>query len=370
MKDKYDFLVVGSGLFGATCAYELHRRGFTVLVLEKRNHIGGNVYTKNIDGINVHVYGPHIFHTDKKHIWDYINQFAVFNNFVNMPLANYYGEIYHLPFNMNTFCALWKDVKTPEDARKHIEEEKKHSVCSNPTNLEEQAISLVGTTIYKKLIKEYTEKQWGRSCCDLPPFIIKRLPVRFTFDNNYFTDPYQGIPKGGYTSIIEKMLSGIEIILNTDFIKNRNQYEKMASRIIYTGQIDEFFDFKFGRLEYRSLRFEIEKKNLKSFQNNAVVNYTGHDKKFTRIIEHKFFEFGNQPFTIISKEYPDQYIYGKIPYYSINDEKNNILYEKYRIESLKNKKYIFGGRLGSYRYYDMDDVVYEAIELCRKLTNE
>lgn len=367
---KYDYLIVGSGLFGSTCAFELNKKGFRVLVIEKRDHVGGNIYTKNINGINVHLYGAHIFHTDKKEIWDYINQFANFNNFVNSPLANYNGEIYHLPFNMNTFCDLWSDVKTPEDAKAKIEEEKSKFRFDEPSNLEEQAITLVGPTIYKKLIKEYTEKQWGRDCRELPPFIIKRIPVRFTFDNNYFTDPFQGIPVGGYTQIIEKMLKGVDVILNSDFFDKKDYYLKIANRIIYCGMIDEFYNYKHGHLEYRSLRFDIKEFPIKSFQNNAVVNYTSHDKPFTRIIEHKFFEFGNQDNTIVSYEYPEKYKAGLIPYYSVNNNQNDSLYNKYIEEAKKDSNIYFGGRLGMYKYFDMDDTIIEALHLVKVLLDE
>ena len=369
MKTKYDYLIVGSGLFGATCAYELTKAGFSVIVIEKRNHIGGNVYTKNVKGINVHTYGPHIFHTDNLDIWKYVNRFAKFNNFINSPLANYHGEIYHLPFNMNTFCELWSDVKTSDDAKKHIDEEKKKFNISEPKNLQEQAISLVGKTIFKKLIKEYTEKQWGKDCKELPPSIIKRIPVRFEFNNNYFTDKYQGIPEGGYTQIIEKMLSGSDILLETDFLSNKEKYLEMAKCIIYTGMIDEFFDYKYGPLEYRSLKFETDELSIPSFQGNAVVNYTSHERPFTRIIEHKFFEFGKQPFTIISREFPDRFEKGKIPYYTINDEKNQALLYKYQEDARKLNNIYFGGRLGSYHYYDMDDVIAEALKLTKELIN-
>ena len=367
---KYDFLIVGSGIFGSTCAYELHKRGFSVLVLEKRNHIGGNVFTKNIDEINVHMYGPHIFHTDKKEVWDYICKFAKFNDFINTPIANYHGEKYHLPFNMNTFVELWKDVKTPEDAKKRIAEEQSKFNIEEPRNLEEQALKLVGYTIFKKLIKEYTEKQWGKDCKELPPFIIKRLPLRFTFDNNYFNDPYQGIPCGGYTNIIEKMLKGIDVVLNVDYLKQKNKYSSLAKTIIYTGPIDEYYNYEFGHLEYRSLKFEIERLNIPSFQGNAVVNYTSHDQKYTRIIEHKFFEFGNLPNTVISKEYPCKFEPGLIPYYTVNDEKNEKLYSRYKEKSLNEKNIIFCGRLGSYKYYDMDDAIFEALKMCRRLIGE
>lgn len=367
---KYDYLIVGSGIFGSTCAYELKKRGFRVLVIDKRNHVGGNVYTENKNGINVHMYGPHIFHTDKKEIWDYINQFATFNNFVNSPLAEYHGERYHLPFNMNTFCELWDDVKTPDDARRHIEEEKKSFNIQNPKNLQEQAISLVGYTIFKKLIKEYTEKQWGRSCEELPSFIIKRIPIRFEFNNNYFTDPYQGIPVGGYTQIICKMLENVDVLLNEDFLEKKSFYRSIVKKIIYTGPIDEFYEYKFGALEYRSLRFETKELAQPSYQGNAVVNYTSHEKPYTRIIEHKFFEFGTQPNTIISLEYPTKYEKGMIQYYTVNDEKNNLLYEKYKNEASKDDSIVFGGRLGSYRYFDMDDAIFEALKLVKELTNE
>ena len=370
MKKKYDYLIVGSGLFGSTCAYELNKRGFKVLVLEKRNHIGGNVYTKNVDGINIHIYGPHIFHTSDENIWNYINQFALFNNFINSPIADYCGEKYHLPFNMNTFCELWDDVKTPADAKRHIDSEKAKYNITNPTNLEEQAISLVGETIYKKLVKEYTEKQWGKDCNQLPPFIIRRLPVRFTFNNNYFDDKYQGIPIGGYTKIIEKMLDGIDVILNEDFLKKKERYLSIANKVIYTGPIDEYYKFKYGRLEYRSLKFEVKKLNISSYQGNAVVNYTSHAVPYTRIVEHKFFDFANTTDTIVSYEYPAKFKKGSIPYYTVNDDKNNELYRKYLKESEGDKNIFFGGRLGSYRYFDMDDTIIAALELIRGLCNE
>lgn len=367
---KYDYLIVGAGLFGSTCAYELSKRGFSVLVIDKRNHIGGNCYSYKIDEINVHAYGAHIFHTDKKEIWDYIKNFARFNNFINSPLANYKGEIYHLPFNMNTFCELWKDVKTPEDAIAHIEDEKRSFHFENPKNLEEQAINLVGKTIYEKLIKEYTEKQWGRDCKLLPPFIIKRIPVRFTFDNNYFTDPYQGIPIGGYTQIFELMLEKCDVLLNEDFLQKRDFYSNISKKIIYTGPIDEYYDYIYGDLEYRSLMFKTERLDTLSFQNNAVVNYTSHEVPYTRIIEHKFFEFGQGKNTIISYEFPVKYEKGMIPYYTVNDEKNSSIYEKYRKLSEKENNLYFGGRLGSYKYYDMDDTIFEALRLIERITNE
>ena len=363
---KYDYLIVGSGLYGSICAYELHKRGYKVLVIDKRNHVGGNVYTKEVEGINVHVYGAHIFHTSNKEVWDYINQFAEFNNFINSPLARYKNEIYNLPFNMNTFCELWKDVKTPEEARNKIEQEKKSYHIEEPHNLEEQAINLVGPTIYEKLIKGYTAKQWGKDCKDLPAFIIKRLPVRFTFDNNYFNDIYQGIPKGGYTNIINKMLEGIEVRLNTDFLKSKEEYSQIANKIIYTGTIDSYFDYKFGNLEYRTVRLETEVLDIPNYQGVAVVNYTEQEIPYTRIIEHKHFEFGTQPKTVISREYSDKWTSEKEPYYPINNEKNNALYEKYAALAAKESNIIFGGRLGAYKYYDMHLVIAEALKLCEK----
>ena len=365
--EKYDYLIVGAGLYGAVCAYELNKRGLKCLVVDKRNHIGGNIYTENVEGINVHKYGAHIFHTSDKNVWDYVNQFAEFNNYINSPIARYKNELYNLPFNMNTFTKLWPDVFTPDDAQKRIEEEKCGGYVENPSNLEEQAINLVGNTIYEKLIKGYTEKQWSRSCKDLPPFIIKRLPVRFTFDNNYFNDKYQGIPIGGYTQIIEKMLKGSDIILNTNFIDNKDELTKRAKNIIYTGPIDEYFDYCYGKLEYRSVRFETEILDKKSFQGNAVVNYTDIDVPYTRIIEHKHFEFGDQSKTIISKEFSSDWDIGKEPYYPINDEKNNSLFEKYKKLSSTLPNIYFGGRLGSYKYYDMHIVIKEALEFIRTL---
>lgn len=359
---KYDYLIVGSGLYGSICAYELHKRGYKVLVIEKRNHVGGNVYTKEVEGINVHVYGAHIFHTSNKEVWDYINQFAEFNNFINSPLARYKNEIYNLPFNMNTFCELWKDVKTPEEARNKIEQEKKSYHIEEPHNLEEQAINLVGPTIYKKLIKGYTAKQWGKDCKDLPSFIIKRLPVRFTFDNNYFNDIYQGIPIGGYTNIINKMLEGIEVRLNTDFLKSKEEYSQIANKIIYTGTIDSYFDYKFGNLEYRTVRLETEVLDIPNYQGVAVVNYTEQEIPYTRIIEHKHFEFNlAAPKTVISKEYPASWKLGDEPYYPVNDQRNTELLQKYLLEAKKYPNLYFGGRLGLYKYLDMDKVILEAL---------
>ena len=353
---KYDYLIVGAGLYGSIFAYEMNKKGKKCLVIDKRNHIGGNIYCENIEGINVHKYGAHIFHTNNKEVWEYINNFCEFNNYINSPIANYKGEIYNLPFNMNTFNKLW-GVVTPEEAKAKIEEQKKEFSMTEPKNLEEQAISLIGKDIYEKLIKGYTEKQWGRKATELPAFIIKRLPVRFTYDNNYFNDRYQGIPIGGYTRIIEKMLVGIEVKLNTNFFDDREYFENIAEKIVFTGMIDEFYNYKFGKLEYRSLRFETETLNEESYQGNAVVNYTERETPYTRIIEHKHFEFGKQEKTVITKEYPSEWKEGDEPYYPVNDEKNNKLYEKYRELAEKEKNVIFGGRLGEYKYYDMDKII-------------
>ena len=361
---EYDYLIVGSGLFGAIFAYEANKRGKKCLVIDKRPHIGGNIYTENQDGINVHKYGAHIFHTNNKEVWSYINNFAEFNRYTNSPVAIYKGEVYNMPFNMNTFNKLW-GVITPKEAKEKIEEEKKKANISEPKNLEEQAISLVGQTIYEKLVKGYTEKQWGKKAKDLPSFIIKRLPVRFTYDNNYFNDSYQGIPIGGYTKIIEKMLDGIDIKLNCDFFDNREELEKKADKIIFTGMIDKYYNYCYGELEYRSLRFETEKQDTENYQGNAVVNYTEYEVPYTRIIEHKHFEYGKGDKTIITREYPDVWTKEKEPYYPINDEKNNALYEKYKELSEKDNKVIFGGRLGKYKYYDMDKVIEEALNLVK-----
>ena len=362
----YDYLIVGSGLYGAICAYELNKKGYKVLVIEKRDHIAGNIYTKKEEGINVHVYGAHIFHTSNKEVWDYINQFAEFNNYINAPVARYKNELYNLPFNMNTFTKLWSDVYTPEDAKNRIEEEKVAYHIDEPKNLEEQAINLVGPTIYEKLIKGYTAKQWGRPCTELPPFIIKRLPVRFIFDNNYFNDRYQGIPIGGYTQIIEKMLEGIEVRLNYDYFEHKDEIE--AKNVIYTGPIDKYFDYKFGPLEYRSVRFETETLDMSNYQGNAVVNYTEYEVPYTRIIEHKHFEFDStSPKTIISKEYSSTWKVGDEPYYPVNNDKNNNLYLQYKEEADKLKNVYFGGRLGQYKYYDMDKVVLEALNFLKTL---
>ena len=358
---KYDYLIVGAGLYGSIFAYEMNKKGKKCLVIDRRNHIGGNIYCENIEGINVHKYGAHIFHTNNKEVWEYINNFCEFNNYINSPIANYKGEIYNLPFNMNTFNKLWR-VVTPEEAKAKIEEQKKEFSITEPKNLEEQAISLIGKDIYEKLIKGYTEKQWGRKATELPAFIIKRLPVRFTYDNNYFNDRYQGIPIGGYTKIIEKMLVGIEIKLNTNFFDDREYFENIAEKIVFTGMIDEFYNYKFGKLEYRSLRFETETLDEENYQGNAVVNYTEREIPYTRIIEHKHFEFGKQEKTVITKEYPSEWKEGDEPYYPVNDERNNELYEKYRELAEKEKNIIFGGRLGEYKYYDMDKVIEKVLK--------
>lgn len=359
----YDYLIVGAGLYGSICAYELNKKGYKVKVIEKRNHIGGNLYTEEIEGINVHVYGAHIFHTSNKKIWDYINQFATFNNFINAPIANYNNELYNLPFNMNTFTKLWSDVKTPNDAINKIEQEKQKYNIDIPKNLEEQAIKLVGSTIYEKLIKGYTYKQWGRDCKDLPSFIIKRLPVRFTFNNNYFNDTYQGIPIGGYTKIIEKLLENIEVDLNVDYLNNKDYYNSITNNVIYTGTIDSYYKYMYGYLEYRTIYFENEIIDIPNFQGTAVVNYTSKDIPYTRIIEHKHFEFDSlSPKTIISKEYSKPWTINEEPYYPLNDEKNNKLYEKYLEVAKSEKKVHFGGRLGEYKYYDMDKVIESALD--------
>ncbi len=367
----YDYLVVGAGLFGSVFACEAKKKGKSVLVIDRRNHIAGNTYTENTEGINVHRYGAHIFHTNNKKVWNYVNEFADFNRYTNSPVANYKGELYSLPFNMYTFNKMW-GVVTPDDAKKKIEKQKEDSGISNPKNLEEQAISLVGTDIYEKLIKGYTKKQWGRPCSELPSFIIKRLPVRFTFDNNYFNALYQGIPIGGYTKMIKNMLNGIEVRLNTDYLLNKDEYESIADKIIYTGSIDEYFGYTFGELQYRSVRFEHELINKPNFQGNAVINYTDEETPWTRIIEHKWFEFGKDekgndiPKTIISHEYSLEWNRGDEPYYPVNDEKNNRLFEEYNKLSKECKNVIFGGRLGEYKYYDMDAVIEKALDLSYK----
>jgi UDP-galactopyranose mutase len=364
---KYDYLIVGAGLFGSTFAYEMTRQGKKCLVIDRRSHIGGNIYNENVNGINVHKYGAHIFHTSNKMIWDYINKFAEFNNYINTPVANYNGELYNLPFNMNTFTKLWSDVKTPTDAKNKIEKEKYHG---EPHNLEEQAQSLVGTTIYEKLIKGYTEKQWGKPCNQLPAFIIKRLPVRYTFNNNYFNDRYQGIPIGGYNQIIEKMLKDCDVKLNVDYLKEQDKYNKLANKILYTGMIDEYYNFKYGNLEYRSLKFETEiLSNIDNYQGNAVINYTDNKTPYTRIIEHKHFEFNDCKGTIITKEYPCTWHIGDEAYYPVNDAKNNELYNKYLELAQNETKVIFGGRLGNYKYFDMDKTIEAALNLIKNHVN-
>lgn len=363
---KYDYLIIGAGLFGSVFAHEAKKKCKNVLVVDKRPNIAGNIYTEEIEGINVHKYGAHIFHTNNQEVWNYVNQFSEFNRYTNSPVANYKGELYSLPFNMYTFNKMW-GVVTPDEAKAKIELQKKESGIVEPKNLEEQAISLVGTDIYEKLIKGYTQKQWGRLCTDLPSFIIKRLPVRYTFDNNYFDALYQGIPIGGYTKMIERMLEGIEVKLNCDYLENKQQLNKIAKKIIFTGAIDSYYEFKFGALEYRSVRFETEILNKSNFQGNAVVNYTDAETPYTRIIEHKFFEFGTQSKTVISREYSSEWKLGDEPYYPVNDEKNKTLFEKYKTLADKEDNVIFGGRLGEYKYYDMDKVIESALALSKKL---
>ncbi len=368
---KYDYLVVGAGLYGATFAHEAKKRGKSVLVIEKRSHIAGNVYTEEEEKIHVHKYGAHIFHTNNKEVWEYLQQFAIFNRFTNSPVANYKGELYSLPFNMYTFNKMW-GVVTPEEAIKKIEEQKKSAGIKEPKNLEEQAISLVGQDIFEKLVKGYTEKQWGRNCRELPSFIIKRLPVRFTFDNNYFNALYQGIPIGGYTKMVANMLKGIEVKLNTDYLEHRDKYNNIAEKVIYTGPIDAYFDYQLGYLKYRSVRFETETLDIPNFQGNAAVNYTDREVPWTRIIEHKWFEFGKDsegneiPKTIISREYSSEWEVKDEPYYPVNDSDNSILYQKYKVLADKESKIKFGGRLGEYKYYDMDAVIASALEYCKE----
>lgn len=361
----YDYLVVGAGLYGAVFAHEAKEKGKKVLVIDKRDHIAGNVYTEEIEGINVHKYGAHIFHTNNKKVWEYITKFAEFNRFTNAPVANYKGELYSLPFNMYTFNKMW-GVVTPQEAADKIEEQKKAAGITEPKNLEEQAISLVGTDIYEKLVKGYTEKQWGRPCHELPAFIIKRLPVRLTFDNNYFNALYQGIPMGGYTKMVENLLDGIEVRLGEDYLAKKSEYDEMAEKVVYTGAIDAYFGYKLGALEYRSVRFENEVLDMPNFQGNAAVNYTDAETPWTRIIEHKWFEFGDQPKTVISREYSSEWKLGDEPYYPVNDEKNGNLYAQYKELADAEKKIIFGGRLGEYKYYDMDAVIASALEMCKK----
>ena len=353
---KYDYLIVGSGLYGAVFAHEMKKRGKNCLVIDKREHIGGNIYCEDVDGIHVHKYGAHIFHTSDKKVWDYVNQFAEFNHYINSPIARYKDELYNLPFNMNTFSKMWNIVK-PEEAQEIIRNQIADLNITEPKNLEEQALSLVGKDVYEKLIKGYTEKQWGRDCKELPSFIIKRLPLRFTYDNNYFNDRYQGIPIGGYTKIIEKMLEGIPVELGVSYREFVEKNGKVADRVLYTGMIDEYYDYKLGVLEYRSVRFEEERLEEENYQGNAVVNYTDRE-----VIEHKHFEFGTQPFTIISREYSSEWQKGDEPYYPINNEKNNALYEKYKALAEQEQDVIFGGRLGNYKYYDMDKVIEVALK--------
>ena len=356
---------MGAGLFGAAFAQQVRAAGKSVLVIDRRSHIGGNVYTEEIEGIQVHRYGAHIFHTNDRSVWEYVNRFAEFNRYTNAPVANYRGELYSLPFNMYTFNKLW-GVVTPREAEAKIREQREAAGITEPKNLEEQAISLVGTDIYERLIKGYTEKQWGRPCSELPSFIIKRLPVRFTFDNNYFNARYQGIPVGGYTGMVERMLDGVEVRLNVDYLQHKAELDALADRVVYTGSVDAYFDDCYGPLSYRSVRFETEVLDTPNFQGNAVVNYTDRETPFTRIIEHKFFEFGTQPKTVISREYSAEWRPGMEPYYPVNDEKNSALYEQYKALADRERKTVFGGRLGEYRYYDMDAVLLSALQLAEK----
>lgn len=362
---KYDYLIVGAGLFGAVFAYEATKKGKKCLVIDKRDHIAGNIYTKETENINVHQYGAHIFHTSDRKIWDYVNSFADFNNYINSPVAVYKDELYNLPFNMNTFSKMW-NIKTPSEAKAIIEKQIEELNITEPQNLEEQALSLVGTDVYEKLIKGYTEKQWGRDCKELPAFIIKRLPLRFTYDNNYFNDRYQGIPIGGYTKIVEKMLEGSDVMLDTDYFEFIKDNEGIADKVLFTGMIDEYYDFCYGHLEYRTVRFETEVLDCDNYQGNAVVNYTDREVPYTRIIEHKHFEFGKQEKTIISREYSTEWEPGMEPYYPVNNERNNDLFEKYKALADKEEKVIFGGRLGNYKYYDMDKVIIAALEAVEK----
>lgn len=365
---KYDYLIVGAGLFGAVVAHELAEQGKSVLVIDKRDHIAGNIYTEEIEGIQVHKYGAHIFHTSDKKIWDYVNRFAEFNHYINSPIAVYKDELYNLPFNMNTFSKMW-NIRTPKEAREIIQRQIKELDIREPGNLEEQALSLAGKDVYEKLIKGYTEKQWGRDCKELPAFIIKRLPFRFTYDNNYFNDRFQGIPVGGYTKIVERMLEGIEVRTKTDFFEFRKENPDIAEKIVFTGMIDAYFGYQLGALEYRSVRFETEVLDCDNYQGNAVVNYTEREVPYTRIIEHKHFEFGKQPKTVISREYSSEWKVGMEPYYPVNDEKNNCLFTQYQKLAEKEKNVIFGGRLGNYKYYDMDKVIAAALETVnQKLT--
>ena len=371
MKKQYDYLVVGAGLYGAVFAHEAKKAGKKVLVIDKRPNIAGNVYTENVEGIHVHKYGAHIFHTNNKEVWEFVTRFAEFNRFTNSPVANYHGELYSLPFNMYTFNKMW-GVVTPEEAAARIEEQRREAGITEPKNLEEQAISLVGRDIFEKLIKGYTEKQWGRDCKDLPAFIIKRLPVRFTFDNNYFNALYQGIPTGGYTKMVANMLEGIEVQLNEDYLEKKEQFDTLAEKVVYTGPVDAYFGYSMGYLEYRSVRFENELLDIPNFQGNAAVNYTDRETPWTRIIEHKWFEFGKDeqgndlPKTVISREYSSEWKPGDEPYYPVNDEKNGNLYNKYKELASREENIIFGGRLGEYKYYDMDAVIASALSVSRQ----
>ena len=358
----YDYLIVGSGLFGAVFAHEMKKKGKSCLVLERRSHAGGNVYCEEKEGINIHKYGAHIFHTSYKDVWEYVNGFVEFNNYVNSPVADFRGELYNLPFNMNTFTKLWPEVHTPVEVMAKIEAERQSAGISEPQNLEEQAISLIGRTVYEKLIKGYTEKQWGRACTELPAFIIKRLPVRLTFDNNYFNDRYQGIPIGGYNKLIDALLEGIEVRLDTDYLQDRENFDRLAEKIVYTGPIDEYFAYKLGRLEYRGLRFETERLEEENHQGVAVMNYTAREVPYTRIIEHKHFEFGTQPVTYVTCEYPADWQPGEEAYYPVNNDRNQKLYQQYAELAEKEENVIFGGRLAEYKYYDMDDVIKSALE--------
>jgi len=364
----YDYLIVGAGLFGATFAYEAKKRGKKCLVIDKRDHVGGNIYCESVEGINVHKYGAHIFHTSDRGVWDYVNQFAEFNNYINSPVAVYKDELYNLPFNMNTFSKMW-NIKTPAEAKEIIASQIKELNITEPKNLEEQALSLVGTDVYEKLIKGYTEKQWQRDCRELPAFIIKRLPLRFTYDNNYFNDRYQGIPIGGYNQIIEKMLDGVDVQLSTDYFELENRSE-IAEKTVFTGPIDKYFDYKLGVLEYRSVRFETEILDCENYQGNAVVNYTEREVPYTRVIEHKHFEYGKQPKTVISREYSSEWTTADEPYYPINNDKNNSLYEEYKKLAENEPNVIFGGRLGQYKYYDMDKVIMSALEAVKTEFND
>ena len=362
---KYDYLIVGAGLYGAVFAHEATKRGKKCLVIDKRNHIAGNIYTYECEGINVHQYGAHIFHTNNKDVWQYVNQFAEFNRYTNSPVANYKGEIYNMPFNMNTFNKMW-GVITPQQAKEKIQQQVAEAGITNPKNLEEQAISLVGTDIYEKLVKGYTGKQWGRPCTELPAFIIKRLPVRFTYDNNYFNALYQGIPVGGYTQMVANMLGDIEVRLETDYFENKAEFDAMAEKVVYTGPVDAYFDYRLGALQYRSVRFETETLDTDNYQGNAVVNYTDSETPYTRIIEHKHFEFGTQEKTVISREYSAEWKQGDEPYYPVNDDKNSALYAQYKELADKEENVIFGGRLGEYKYYDMDKVIEVALDVAGK----